>query len=106
LGQFSIRQIISDKIGTLMDRSLLKQHTKFGAKIFHALLSNYILSVGPFIQPYPVDCSGSGLLLGTNIHVAALQWPSLRGLPLLVQPSYQPTLLLSNISIIADHHFR
>jgi len=59
LCQFRIREVISDKISTLMNTTLLNNPTKFGAKIFrrYQVITFYVL--GHFFKPHPVDTVSS-----------------------------------------------
>jgi len=54
LCQFRIREVISDKISTLMFTSLLNKHPKFGAKIFRRYPGITFIVLGRFL-PHPLQ---------------------------------------------------
>jgi len=54
LCQFRIRKVISEKISTLMGRTLPRKYTKLGAKIFRNYWVIIFLVLGHFLKPHPV----------------------------------------------------
>jgi len=55
LYQFRIRKVISQKNGTLMNRTLPNKCTKLGAKIFRSYWVITVFELGHFLKLHPVD---------------------------------------------------